>query len=53
MEHSFAHWDWQKNQVRTFWDKVGDKLQFEHWQYLYRLLKTQLIALLNFNFYYR
>ncbi len=53
MEHSFAHWDWQKNQVRTFWDKVLDKLQFEHWQYLYRLLKTQLIALLNFDFYYR
>ncbi|HLO51746.1 MAG TPA: hypothetical protein VK211_25260 [Kamptonema sp.] len=52
-EHSFAHWDWQKNQVRTFWDKVLDKLHVDHWQYLYRLLKAQLIALLNFNFYYR
>lgn len=52
-QHSLAHWDWPENQVRTFWDKVSDKLQIHRWQYQFRLLKARFIALFNFNFYYR
>ncbi|HLP88280.1 MAG TPA: hypothetical protein VK184_06770 [Nostocaceae cyanobacterium] len=52
-EHTYAHWDWDPNQVRTFWDKVDNKLQLTKWKREYRLLKARLISLQDFNFYYR
>ncbi|MGA9382204.1 MAG: hypothetical protein WBV73_25880 [Phormidium sp.] len=51
-EHTFAHWDWEPNKKRTFWEKVSDKLNMDRRKYQYRLMKSKIITLFDFSFYY-